>query len=96
VTYHYWPVAPDKHKFIFSVGFVPPKNATERLAQELTFCTEKDFAIQDACTLEATQKGITSGARDKFHLSDQESMIRHFHQVVQEDVEAYKRELAGK
>jgi hypothetical protein len=96
ITYEYWPTSASSHKFVLSGYFVPPENVSERVAQEHSMCTTKDFAMMDANTLEATQSMIESGARDKFHLGDQEVMIRHFHQVVQADVEAYKRELEGK
>lgn len=95
ITYHYWPQAANEHKFVFSVYFVPPKNATERVAQEYTVATIREFAIQDANTLEATQRMIESNSRDEYHLGDQEVLVRHLHQVVTDDVEAYRRELAG-
>jgi phenylpropionate dioxygenase-like ring-hydroxylating dioxygenase large terminal subunit len=96
ITYEYWPTSATSHRFILSGYFVPPENATERLAQEHSLCTTKDFAMMDANTLEATQLMVASGARDKFYLGDQEVMIRHFHQVIQADVEAYQREIEGK
>jgi phenylpropionate dioxygenase-like ring-hydroxylating dioxygenase large terminal subunit len=96
ITYHYWPIAANKHKFVFTAYFVPPRNASERLAQEYTITTMREFAIQDANTLEATQRRIDSGVRDDFYLGDQEVLVRHLHHVVTEDVEAYRRELAGK
>lgn len=94
ITYHYWPTDVNKHRFIFSAYFVPPRNASERLAQEYTITTMREFAIQDANTLEATQRRIESGARDDFYLGDQEVLVRHLHQVVSDDVEAYRQELA--
>jgi hypothetical protein len=57
---------------------------------------DKEFALQDANTLEATQSMIRSGARDEYNLCDQEVLVRHLHHVVQADVEAYRRELEGK
>jgi nitrite reductase/ring-hydroxylating ferredoxin subunit len=96
LIYEYWPTGVDSHKFILSGHFPPPKNATERMAQEHSLVTTKDFSMMDANTLEATQLGITSGARDQFYLCDQEVAIRHLHTVVNQDVEAYKRELEGK
>lgn len=96
VTYEYWPVARNEHRFIVSGNFVPPTTARERVAQEHAFVTMKDFQMMDANTLEATQLGLESGGRSKFHLCDQEVLIRHLHQVVQDDVEAYRQELAAK
>jgi len=96
ITYEYWPITATSHRYILTGYFTKPKNATERLAQEHSLVTTKDFTMMDANTLEATQLGIMSEARDSFNLCDQEVAIRHLHTVVQDDVEAYKRELEGK
>lgn len=96
VMYQYWPIGPDKHQFIFDYYFVPPRNASERLAQEMVVGVSKDFALQDANVLEATQRRITSGVRTKFYYSDQEVLLRHLHDVVRKDVEEYSRELESK
>ena len=96
ITYEYWPTSATTHKFILRGHFPKPKNATERLAQEHSLVTTKEFCMMDANTLEATQLGYQSGALKKFYLCDQEVAIRHLHHVVQTDVENYKNELAGK
>ena len=82
LTYHYWPTAVDKHIFEANLYFVPPKNARERLAQELAAVTFKEYALQDANTLEATQTMIASKAVTEFPLCDQELLLRHLHKVV--------------
>jgi phenylpropionate dioxygenase-like ring-hydroxylating dioxygenase large terminal subunit len=94
VTYTYWPTGPDSHTFIFDYYFVPPKNASERLAQEMVVAVSKDFALQDSNVLEATHKRMKSQARTEFQYSDQEVLLRHLHHVVQQDVLAYKEEIA--
>ena len=96
ITYTYWPDGPDKHTFIFDFHFVPPKNATERLTQEMIVAVSKDFALQDANVLEATHRRMKSEARTEFYYNDQEVLLRHLHHVVGEDVTAYKAELEGK
>lgn len=90
ITYHYWPTDVNEHKFVFSVYFVPPKKASERVAQEYTVATVREFAIQDANTLEATQRMIELNARREYVLNDQEVLVRHLHKVVTDDVEAYR------
>lgn len=92
VMYQYWPIGPDKHQFIFDYYFVPPKNASERLAQEMVVAVSKDFALQDANVLEATHRRMKSQVRTEFQYADQEVLLRHLHQVVRDDVEAYKSE----
>ena len=60
----------------------PPKNATERLRQELAAVTFKEYALQDANTLEATQSMIESRAVAEFPLNDQEILLRHLHRTA--------------
>ena len=55
LTYHYWPTSYNTHIFEGTCYFAPPKNARERLAQELAVVTFKEYALQDGNTLEATQ-----------------------------------------
>ena len=90
LTYHYWPTAVDRHIFEASLYFVPPKNARERLAQELAAVTFKEYALQDANTLEATQSMVASRVVTDFPLCDQEILLRHLHKVVGDRVKEYR------
>ncbi|WP_106400098.1 aromatic ring-hydroxylating oxygenase subunit alpha [Actinocorallia populi] len=90
LTYHYWPTAVDRHIFEANLYFVPPKNARERLAQELAAVTFKEYALQDANTLEATQTMVNSRAVTEFPLCDQELLLRHLHHTAAEYVEKHK------
>lgn len=58
LTYNYWPTGVDSHIFEADLYFVPPKNLRQRLSQELAAVTFKEYAFQDANTLEATQTQI--------------------------------------
>ena len=82
LTYHYWPTSYNTHIFEGTLYFVPPKNATERLRQELAAVTFKEFALQDGNTLEATQSMIESRAVTQFPLNDQEILLRHLHKTA--------------
>ena len=82
LTYHYWPTSYNTHIFEGTLYFVPPKNATERLRQELAAVTFKEFALQDGNTLEATQSMIESRVVTQFPLNDQEILLRHLHQTA--------------
>jgi phenylpropionate dioxygenase-like ring-hydroxylating dioxygenase large terminal subunit len=88
LTYTYWPTGPNRHLFESTLCFAPPKNARERVAQELAYSTMKEYALQDANTLEATQSMIESGVVDTFMLNDQEILCRHHHAAVREQVQA--------
>jgi phenylpropionate dioxygenase-like ring-hydroxylating dioxygenase large terminal subunit len=90
LTYHYWPTAVDKHIFEASLYFVPPKNTRQRLAQELAAVTFKEYAFQDANTLEATQSMINTKVVTDFPLCDQEILLRHLHKTAGDYVHEYK------
>ncbi|MFJ2667680.1 aromatic ring-hydroxylating dioxygenase subunit alpha [Nocardia fluminea] len=90
ITYHYWPVAVNKHLFEANLYFAPAKNARERLAQELAAVTFKEYALQDANTLEATQTMLESGVVTHFPIMDQEVLIRHLHVYAQKKVKEYR------
>jgi hypothetical protein len=81
LTYHYWPTSYNTHIFECSLYFVPPKNAFERLQQELAVVSFKEYSLQDGNTLEATQTMIETGTITEFPLCDQEVMLRHLHSV---------------
>jgi hypothetical protein len=89
LTYNYWPTAVDKHIFEADLYFVPPKNLRERLSQELAAVTFKEYAFQDANTLEATQSMINTRVVTDFPLCDQEILLRHLHMTAWNYVNAY-------
>jgi phenylpropionate dioxygenase-like ring-hydroxylating dioxygenase large terminal subunit len=89
LTYHYWPTSHNTHIFECSLYFAPPKNAYERLQQELAVVTFKEYALQDGNTLEATQTMIESGAIKEFPLCDQEVLLRHLHTTCRERIADY-------
>ncbi len=86
LTYHYWPTSYNSHIFEGTLYFVPPKNATERVRQELAAVTFKEYALQDGNTLEATQRMIESRAVTQFPLNDQEILLRHLHKTARDYV----------
>jgi phenylpropionate dioxygenase-like ring-hydroxylating dioxygenase large terminal subunit len=91
LTYHYWPTSYNTHIFEGTCYFVPPKNARERLAQELAVVTFKEYALQDGNTLEATQMMLESRTPvGKFPLNDQEILLRHLHHVTGNYVRDYE------
>ena len=69
---------------------MPPRNATERLRQELAAVTFKEYALQDGNTLEATQRMIESRAVTEFPLNDQEILLRHLHKTARDYVAAHQ------
>lgn len=55
----------------------------------------KEYGLQDANTLEATQSMIESRVLDDFLLCDQEVLIRHLHKETAAWVDEYQRKTAG-
>jgi phenylpropionate dioxygenase-like ring-hydroxylating dioxygenase large terminal subunit len=93
LTYHYWPTSYNTHIFEGTCYFVPPKNASERLAQELAVVTFKEYALQDGNTLEATQSMLESNTPVKqFPLGDQEVLLRHLHTTARRYVSEYQQQ----
>ncbi len=93
LTYHYWPTSYNSHTFEAALYFVPPKNASERLAHELAAVTFKEYALQDGNTLEATQRMIESRTVTEFPLNDQEVLLRHLHTTARAKVAEYQASL---
>jgi len=91
LTYHYWPTSYNTHIFEGTLYFVPPKNAYERLQQELTVVSFKEYGLQDANTLEATQRMLESRVVTQFPLNDQEVALRHLHKTAGEYVDEYRK-----
>ncbi len=91
LTYHYWPTSYNTHIFEGTLYFVPPKNAYERLQQELAVVSFKEYSLQDGNTLEATQTMLESGAVKEFPLNDQEVLLRQLHTAARGYVRAYEQ-----
>jgi hypothetical protein len=51
----------------------------------------KEYALQDAGTLDGTQLGLESRAFSDFPLNDQEILVRHFHKTVADWVDQYEQ-----
>ncbi|NJR42065.1 MAG: aromatic ring-hydroxylating dioxygenase subunit alpha, partial [Akkermansiaceae bacterium] len=94
VTYRYWPTSHNIHVFEGDLHFVPARSARERIAHEYAAITFKEYALQDAGTLDGTQMGLEQRAFREFHLNDQEILIRHFHKTVRDWVENHALEKA--
>lgn len=90
LTYHYWPTSERTHMFEVNCYFAPAATPLDRIRQEMAAVTMKEYALQDANTLEATQTMLETKVVEEFVLNDQEIMCRHHHAVVQEHVRAWE------
>ena len=95
LTYHYWPTSYNTHIFEGTLYFPQPRTPRERIAQELAAVSFKEYGLQDANTLEATQTMVESRVVDKFLLCDQEVLLRHLHKETAAWVDDYRRKTAG-
>ncbi len=95
LAYRFWPTSHETHVFEGYLFFPPSRSVRERLAREYAAILFKEYALQDAGTLDGTQMGLASRACGEFPLSDQEILVRHFHKEVGERVEAYARAQAS-
>ena len=91
LTYHYWPTSHRSHIFECTLYFPAPRTPRERLAQELAAQSFKEYGLQDANTLEATQASIESGVVSEFLLCDQEILLRHLHKETASWIDDYQR-----
>ena len=92
LTYHYWPTAANEHMFEGTLYFVPSKTPRERIAHEMAAVSFKEYGLQDANTLEATQTMLESGVLERFPLNDQEVLCRHLHKVAADWVDDYTKQ----
>ena len=88
LSYRFWPTSHNTHLFEADLWFTPATNARERLAREYAAVTVKEYALQDAGTLDGTQLGLESRAFTSHPLNDQEILVRHFHKSVADWVAA--------
>ena len=94
MVYSTWPLAVDRVRFEARMYFQPPRNASDRLAQELVGVEFKEFLLQDANLLECAQSMLNKGLRSNFPLCDEEVLVRNNHRTSREAVEAYRNEMA--
>jgi phenylpropionate dioxygenase-like ring-hydroxylating dioxygenase large terminal subunit len=95
IWYRYWPTSASTHRFEAVLGFHPARTVRERIEHEVAAVMFKEFALQDAGMLTGTQTAVSSGVLRHFPLNDQEVLVRHFHKVVGEWVDDYRRRPAG-
>jgi len=93
-THQFWPTSHNTLMFEGNVYSLPAKNASERVGREMAAVAFKEYSLQDANTLEATQLGLEARVVDRFPLNDQEVLVRNFHQVVADWVDEYQLEQA--
>jgi hypothetical protein len=90
-THQFWPTSYNSVVFEGNVYSMPAQSASERVGREMAAVSFKEYSLQDANTLEATQMGLEARVIDSFPLNDQEVLVRNFHKVVGDWVDQYER-----
>jgi nitrite reductase/ring-hydroxylating ferredoxin subunit len=91
-THQFWPTSYNSVSFEGNVYSLPARSAAERVGREVAAVSFKEYSLQDANTLEATQMGLEARVVDSYPLNDQEVIVRNFHKVVSEWVDEYQFE----
>jgi Rieske 2Fe-2S family protein len=89
-TYVMQPLAYNKMRFELNIYFPKSRNFTEMLAQKSCALQFMEAALQDFSLLEAQQMGLETRAFRTYPLTDQEILVRAFHQNIYEAVESYR------
>jgi phenylpropionate dioxygenase-like ring-hydroxylating dioxygenase large terminal subunit len=77
-TYNVWPLARDKTVWEVTGYYQPAENAGQLFSQAVGSVGLRDTLREDAFTHEQIGRVIGSGAKDHFHLQDEETAIRNF------------------
>lgn len=70
-------------------------SASVRYAREAIMATTRDIHSEDVAVIQAGQRGLSSGALEHVHFMEKEILCRHLIKVVEDTVEAYRKEIAG-
>jgi Rieske 2Fe-2S family protein len=95
MSYTYWPTSYNTHVFEGTLHFVPAGKPSEHLAHEMAGVTFKEYLLQDANTLEATQSMLESGVVETFPIGDQEILCRALIEELDRWIDEYEREKGG-
>ena len=82
-TYVMQPLAHNKMRFELNIYMPKPKNFSEVLAQKSCVLQFAEAGLQDFSLLEAQQLGLQARAFESYPLTDQEVLLRDFHQKIQ-------------
>ncbi|CAN7490052.1 aromatic ring-hydroxylating dioxygenase subunit alpha [Phenylobacterium sp. LjRoot225] len=69
-------------------------SASRQFVREMAAMSVRDVLAEDRVAIEACQRGVGSGAIDRFHFQDHEILLRHLYEEVEARVEAYVSERA--
>ncbi len=94
-THNFWPVDVDRTIWQSTQYFPRAKTAGQRFNQEYGHVLFRDIILEDGKTLEETQSTMASGAKKEFFLQDEEILVRHSHDVIDQMIHGRPLELAA-
>lgn len=90
--HNFWPVDIDRTIWQATQYFPKARTAGQRFNEEYGHVLLRDVILEDGRTFEEIQSMLSSGAKEKFYLQDEEILVRHSHDAVHRMIEG--RELA--
>lgn len=90
------PISAEKSRGVIRLYWAgKDETAGIRYAREAIMATTRDIHSEDVAVIQAGQRGLSSGALEHVHFMEKEILCRHLIKVVEDTVEAYKKEMAG-
>ena len=90
LTYRFWPLSVDRTVWETSLYFTEALTMREKLRQEYFKRISLDTLQEDTAAHETVQAGLASRARSHIVLQDNEIPIRHFHEVMEDQMGFYR------
>lgn len=85
----YWPLSPDKTRFIVRMYFgAPPRSHLEEFAEAFQLASTRDVFTEDVSMTRLQQQGMKSGGVKEVVLGENEHMIRFTTQMIHEYMNA--------
>jgi phenylpropionate dioxygenase-like ring-hydroxylating dioxygenase large terminal subunit len=81
-THSFFPISPNRTRWVLKFYGYPPANAAEAIASEYTKVLLRDAVKEDVNTFECTQRNLESGMLPYMVLNDHEMLLRHKYKVV--------------
>lgn len=91
LTYRMCPLSYNEMRFEVEIFMPKPQNFSEVLSQKASIYMVLEAALQDFSLLEATQLGLEARAFKEYPLTDQEVLVRAFHEQIHQAVDSYRR-----
>ena len=76
-THQFLPIAVDRTLWESTTYYPRARTLAQRFSQETSRVMFRDIMVEDGRQIEETQSVLASGAKEHFHLKDEELLVRH-------------------